>query len=191
MRIECAYTFDEYREASLALARSQDRRWFTTLGYSIVVVAGAILVFVIVVVRIATRATGGSIWPELQRNAVFIALALALCVRVFWLRSSGIRRGWKHQPELQLQRSIDISETSLLVDDSRTRVEFRWDAFRGLLETPKLFVLLPNDLSVVMIPKRAVPPGEIDALRFTLNERLTLRGAFPVLPPKPAESHPS
>ena len=53
--------------------------------------------------------------------------------------------------------------------------------------TPQdLLLLKQGDSQYLAIPKRVVPPEELDILRLALNEHLNYRGAFPVLPAKPA-----
>ena len=60
--------------------------------------------------------------------------------------------------------------------------EWRWEAFTALVETKNLLLLRQTDNTFLIIPKRAIPPGQIDSLRFEFNSRIPAPGAFPVPP---------
>jgi len=186
MRIECAYTFEDYREANLALARSKKRQWYGTLAFTAVVFVAALAMIGVSFVQLRTRSMSGPHWWRVSLNVAAIVAGVYLCARILTARSVNIRRAWNRQPELQLQRRFDVGDSSVVMDDSSSRMEFQWSTFRGFIETRHLLVLQPNDVSMLIIPKRAIPPAELEALRAVLHERVGRTGAFPVLPPKSA-----
>jgi hypothetical protein len=183
MQIQFTLTFDDYREANGAVIRSRKNRWLARFGVISLLLLIALLLVVIVVVTIANRQTGQSVWPELKQEWPFLALAAYLMFVALTSPRRALRRGWRAQPNLQLGRRIEVGETSLVIDDSQTRMEFKWNAFLRHVESPNLFVLLPNEMMLVMIPKRALGgDAQVAEFRRLLDERVarpTVPG-FPV-----------
>jgi hypothetical protein len=76
------------------------------------------------------------------------------------------------------------------------RIEYQWEAFHAFDETPGLFLLYTTDprraevLRFHVVPKRAFPePTSLDDFRRLLIDHVHPHdGAFPVLPPKRAET---
>lgn len=99
-----------------------------------------------------------------------------------------VRRAWRGQPALELQQTMELNDAGLSMDDKQSRSEYTWDAFIQFLETRNLFLLFPSKLTFFIIPKRAVPPTDLDMLREMLSERISRNSAFPVLPPKSSEA---
>jgi hypothetical protein len=190
MQLAFSYSFDDYREANRAVFRSQRRAWYRWLGWTLLFTFAALLGLVLITVTIANRATGQSVWPELKRNAIVLAAAVWLLYSALSARSRHIRRGWRAQPALQLGQRLEISDTSLVTDDSQTRVEFKWNAFVRFVESRNVFVLMPTEMSLVIIPKRAFPNAEaVQDFRRLLETRV-LRPApgFPVVESQAAKA---
>ncbi len=160
MQLTFTYTFEDYREANDAVFRSTQRPWFRRISVAIMGIAGVLLFGVVVIVSIANIQTGQSIWPELKRQWIMIAAAVYLCISALTGRRRALKRGWRSQPMLQVRQTIDVGAASLTVDDSQTRADFKWNAFQRFVETPNLFVLLPSEMSLVIVPKRAFTTAE-------------------------------
>lgn len=182
MQIEFTLTFDDYREANDAILRSRKNRWLSRFGLLAVFLFVAALLAVFVVVTIANRATGQSMLPELKQKWVWLVLAAYLTFVALTAHGRALRRGWRGQPSLQLRRRVEIGENALVVDDSQTRVEHKWNAFVRYIEAPNLFVLMPSDVTLVIIPKRSLTePGAVDGFRRLLDERVA-RPSVPGFP---------
>ena len=187
MKLTFSYTFADYREANRAHARSNKLRWLIRTSVTVLFLLVACLMMTLLVRSQATPGTGKIGWVNLKPILPWLLVSGGLIVWALAAPYLTVRRAWLGQPAMQLQQTVEITDAGLVIDDEQSRNEYKWNAFIRLVESRNLFLLFPSNLVFVMIPKRAVPPGELDAFRFTLNERLTLRGAFPVLPPKPNE----
>lgn len=62
---------------------------------------------------------------------------------------------WKPQIDQQRPKEMELRVGGLVISDGVSRYECQWIAFLRGVETPNLFVLSPNSLSMLMIPKRA------------------------------------
>lgn len=185
MRLEFSYTFDDYREANRAHARLNKLRWLIRTFFTILFLLLALLVLTVLVVSQATPETGKIGWANIKPILPWLVICGVMILYSLIASPLALRRAWRGQPALQLQQTMEISDAGLVVDDKQSRSEFTWNAFIRLLETRNLFLLFPSKLTFFIIPKRAVPPGELDTFRLMLNQRVNRTGAFPVLLPKP------
>jgi len=85
---------------------------------------------------------------------------------------------------MQQPKTLEITDEGVRMSDPLAFTEWRWASFTGLVESANLLLLRQADNTFVVIPKRAVPPGQLDTLRADLTARMPAPGAFPVLPPK-------
>ena len=100
------------------------------------------------------------------------------------LRGTFPRNVYERNTSLQQPKTLDITDSGVRMTDALSFTEWRWESFTGLVESANLFLLRQADNTFVMIPKRAVPLGQLDLLRADLESRMPAPGAFPVLPPK-------
>jgi hypothetical protein len=124
-------------------------------------------------------------WPQLRRILPWFSLFVVLWVIMFWFRRRAGRMLWKHNPVLRRPHTLDIDDDGVRLAHEQAMTQWTWPNFIGLTETENLLLLRQAKATYVIIPKRAVPEGQLDALRLLLAERVGLPGAFPVLPPKP------
>ncbi len=185
MKLEFSYTFDDYREANRAHARMNKVRWLTRMFFTMLFLLVACLMLTLLVVSSATPQTGEIGWANIKPILPWLVICGAFIVWSVAASSIALRRAWRGQPAMQLQQSLEISDRGVVVDDVQSRIEYSWNAFMRLLETRNLFLLFPSKLAFIMIPKRAVPRGEVDALRLMLGERVGHTGGFPVHPSPP------
>jgi hypothetical protein len=187
MKLTFSYTFADYREANRAHARRNKLRWLIRTSFTVLVLLLACLMISFLVRSTATPGTGRIEWANLRPILPWLLASGGLIGWALAAPYLTVRRAWLGQPAMQLQQTVEISDAGLVIDDEQSRNEYKWNAFIRLVESRNLFLFFPSNLVFIMIPKRAIPPGELDAFRMMLNERLTLRGAFPVLPPKPSD----
>jgi hypothetical protein len=182
MVLEFAHTFDDYREANNAVIRSRKGRWLTRFGMSVLLLMLAALLVVMFVVTIANHETGRSFVPELKREWVMLAAAAYMSFVALTAHGRALRRGWRLQPNLQLGRRVTIGDECIVVNDAQVRAEYKWSALQRYVESVNLFVLLPSEMILVMIPKRAFAgPADVDQFRALLDERV-VRPAVPGFP---------
>lgn len=191
MKFTFSYTFDDYREANRAHARMNKVRWLIRTLFTILFLLGALFMLTVLVVSQATPGTGELGWANIKPILPWLVICGAFMVWSLAATSIALRRAWRGQPALQLQQTIEIGDAGLVVDDVQSRNEYSWNAFIRFIETRNLFLLFPSSLVFVIIPKRAIAPSELDALRTMLGERIGQGSAFPVLPLKaPAGQQP-
>jgi hypothetical protein len=203
MRLEFTYTGDDFVEAQVAATgtalgdehnsrgRSVARR---LLGWILFLALTVCLYYLLQ--KTATRPTPAAAPTQPQSDTllewVVPMLPWLLVFGFIWFlvfrQLRAARRVWEHDPALRQPQTMDLTETCIRLADTLSASEWRWEAFTGVTETANLFVLKRGEGSVVIIPKRGAPPGQLDALRLLLAERVHEPGAFPVLPPKPPPS---
>jgi hypothetical protein len=99
------------------------------------------------------------------------------------LMKRNIQRMWDGQPILHRPKHFVLGNDACEVSDSLCRLEHRWTGIVRFIETPNLFMLMTGDFGYLLVPKRAIPQGQIAAFQQFLREHIHphLR-AFPVLP---------
>jgi hypothetical protein len=118
-------------------------------------------------------------WPWLP--------VLACCAWMIYrtIRSIGaFERLWKQNPTFQLRHRLEAGDLGLLIDNSRTRVETRWFAWKRFVETPQQFLLYSPDGNFHFIPKRGfAAEAQVDEFRDLLRRHVqgSAQG-FPVQP---------
>ncbi|MGB7157683.1 MAG: YcxB family protein [Tepidisphaeraceae bacterium] len=199
MRLEFTYTSNDFMEMHTVATREslKTRRPNTSFGKLLdwtVFVGLSVALFMVMQPPKTAPPPGAAPVPVPATSNSLLSwvmpmLPAALMLGVFWFyfirQFRAARRGWESNPVTQQPKTMDLTEASVRLSDALLSTEWRWEAFIKLVETKTLLLLKQGDGTFVMIPKRAAPPGELDALRLLLNERVGLPGAFPVLPPKP------
>jgi len=131
----------------------------------------------------------------------FVPWIIAVMVLPFILRiytNALIRMQWLKKPSLQRPKMMELSDEHIVVHDLHSVTTYRWSAFLRFREMENLFVLMTEDSTFLMVPKRNLPDNatmvEFRALLQThIAEGYFLtvpQGAFPVvnavsLPPPP------
>jgi hypothetical protein len=136
----------------------------------------------------AVRVSSPDPWPMLIRMSPFILIIAALWIFAKfgggWLGRRGARKLWEREATLKEPHTIEITDEGVRLASTSSSTAWKWPNFTHLTETANLFLLKQSDGTHLIVPKRAVPPGELERLRLMIEEHLGVSGAFPVLPPK-------
>ena len=200
MRLEFTYTGEDFTEAHLAAVHDQSaqpaasrtflNRRVTLIGW-VAFVFLAVFLFTLLSRNRAVPAPAPAA-PVPATNPVLGWLVPVIpWVLVFgfiWLfvfrQMRAARRAWEREPGMDQPKLLELTDAGVRLSDALASTEWRWSAFTKMVETSNLFLLRRGDGPFVIIPKRAAPASEVDALRVILAERMHEPGAFPVLPPK-------
>ncbi len=185
MQLEFFHTYDEYRQANRAYARMNKLRWLIRTLFTALFLLIALLMLYFLVVSRKSAETGKIGWTNITPILPWLIVCGAMLAWALLGGSIALRRAWRGQPGMQLRQTLVINDAGLMVSDAQSRNEYTWGAFNRLLETRNLFLLFPSDLIFIIIPKRVVPPDQLQELRRLLDDRIRRASAFPVLPPKP------
>jgi hypothetical protein len=78
--------------------------------------------------------------------------ALALIVRVF--NRAVVRNSWLGHPSLQRPYTLEMDDERLTTHSLNTDMVYRWGAFLRFRETENLYILVTEDSTFLMVPKR-------------------------------------
>ena len=193
----------------LRLARS--RAAFGDKGYSRIKnigrSGGAILIALFIGGVYAAKVLPPVEWRVGRTGAMavsFIPWIIAVMLLPFILRlytNSVIQIQWLKKPSLRRPKEIELNNEGVVVHDLHSVTAYRWSAFLRFRETENLFVLVTEDSTFLMVPKRHLSDNatmvEFRAMIQThIAEGYFLtvpQGAFPVinaatLPPPPLAS---
>ena len=135
---------------------------------------------------------------EIAYDVGFIVLVIAMFLNnASLLILSKIRQrlyGWVDQRQLHGPHAAEVGESGVTINNPRSHLEYRWEAFAGFRETANLIILYLSPAICQILPKRATQdPQEMDDLRALLSGKIPeghlLRpsSGFPVgHPPIPA-----
>jgi hypothetical protein len=101
----------------------------------------------------------------LALGAYFVAQRLVL-----WPRK--MRREFAQYPDHGSTRTLQLDQVGIVATTSHGSGTMLWSRFSKFLETDKVFVLLAPPRFLYTIPKRSVPPEDMDRLRAFLNQKL-------------------
>lgn len=131
----------------------------------------------------------------------WLIVLLLMPLVVHWYARATIAAAWEQKPSLHRPKMLEFTDEHVLGSDVNSTSVYRWSAFVRYRETDNLFVLLTEDTTIVMVPKRYLNDhAMMVAFRAILQthigegEFLTVPpGAFPVvnaatLPPPPLAS---
>jgi hypothetical protein len=164
MQIRFTLTAEEYAEAQQYWQRRLAPRW-TRMGSGFVFwVIGIIFILCGVLLLIA------SVWFG---AILCIAYGLFLVAWRLFLREFRFQREFRRSKTLQGEMTMDITEEGLWTSSSYGEGAAKWDTFSRYLETPHLFLLSVPPRLFYLIPKRAFVPGELDAVRQLLEEKIS------------------
>lgn len=91
-----------------------------------------------------------------------------------------IRQLWEQQPSLTRQRTIDIGPDGFMCDEKVVLRRYEWVALARFVETERLMLACPSDISFEIIPKRAfTSPADLEAARALLQTQIRDRESGP------------
>ena len=100
------------------------------------------------------------------------------------LRGKGsILQGWKSSPHFQRPVAFEIFDAGTSWTNAVSRIQYKWDAYVRVRESPTLFLLYTGYTPTVIVPKRAFASKEaITAFRELVRWKVASRSlpAFPV-----------
>ena len=137
----------------------------------------------------------GTLFPH-AAWALYVGIIFAISARA---SRRQIEQLWEMQPSLTRQRTIDFSEAGVAVDEKVAARRYTWPSLVRLIETERLLLVCPSDVTFEVIPVRAFgSPGDLEAARALLRDNIRDResspAAFAVIPTAalapPAETRP-
>jgi hypothetical protein len=201
MRLEFTYTAVDLQEMAQAAAKPENARQSGALAIGksrnlfgwVIFIGLAVVLFIFLQNRSVTVPPATPLpapkWGVLEWATSFVPWLLVFGFIWFFvyrqMRNLSPRSVYEHTSSMQQPKSLDITDAGVRMSDALASTEWRWESFTGLVETANLLLLRQADNTFVIIPKRAVPAAELDALRYELQSHIPAPGAFPVLPPKP------
>ena len=173
MRIEFEYTFNDLREGIWWGRRA--RTTAAVLGWLVFLEYGAF-----------------ALWHQQARQPVdlrrdwaamlpWVAFPLFVVVVMLDHLYQRPRSAWKTQPTFHLPQSIELDHQGVRARCSLLDAHYSWNYFLRWMESPNLLLLIMPGKFRLIIPKRAVPPEQLSALRDLVDSRVQgpTRG-FPV-----------
>ena len=130
----------------------------------------------------------GTLMPQLP----WLAFALLLLVATIRQVKHQQKLAWDTDPRLTQPKTVDLSVYGVSVDETLAQRTYQWPALHRFLETPRLLILCPTELSLEPLPKRCfASPEEISAARALITHQLAAArttSAFPVRSNTPSQS---
>lgn len=83
-----------------------------------------------------------------------------------------LKRAFHKDNGLHGEMSIVLNDQEMKIRGTRGESKIYWHAFSKSVETPNLFVLSTRPRVFYMIPKRALAPGDLDAVRVLLAQKV-------------------
>ena len=91
-------------------------------------------------------------------------------VSFFWPRR--MKREFAQYPDHLAEKTVEFDEEKIVTQTSHGKSETDWKRFGRYLETDKLFVLFARPRFLFVVPKRVVPPNELDQFQELLRRKL-------------------
>lgn len=131
----------------------------------------------------------------------WIVVLLLMPLVIHWYARATIGAAWEQKTSLHRPRILEITDEHLVGSDENSTSILRWSAFVRYRETDNLFVLVTEDATIIMVPKRYLKDhAMMIEFRALLQSHIAdgqfstvPQGAFPVvnavtLPPPPLAS---
>ena len=196
LTIEYQFTFEEYKEASEALAaayrKGKGKRFQLNYPFKIgrgifgwvLFIALAIMLFLLLNQR------GGAARPAARPMDVILPIIPWVLILGFvWFFLYRQLRGWQQRawdsnPIWHRPRRVHIDDDGITFTDPVSEHRSSWAAYVKFDETPNLFLLFLTSMTAEMIPKRAFPDAKsLDDFRELLSRTISPpQAAFPVIP---------
>ena len=199
MRIEFFYNPDDFQELQRVLAQSEPSGQKVKRLVGWVVFIGLAVVLFIYLNRSKSLSAPPAPAPPAQHSTsglvIFVVSMLVACsvlAGLLYLQFVLPRRQFgkmflQANPEMQLAQTMEITDEGVSRITPSSHHSWRWDAFSRVLENQYVIVLQRGPIDYLVVPKRAVPPGELEALGVLLYAKIqSPTGAFPVTVTRPA-----
>ncbi len=166
------YTFDwrpgEHARVTALLVRDRMRRPLARIFFlSVAVVVALALALSVLAIVGGDPALAFPLLPLALAVAALSLLAPALVGR---LQAWQIRRV---DPNLSAPIHHRLTPEGVHMELRTTRVELGWDGMAAVRETPDFFLFLYSPRHAYYLPKRAVPVGEVEAVRGYIRAHRT------------------
>ena|SRR5437868_9405333 len=160
MRLTYRITKKEFLEAHWAHRRRRRGAWIVLVSIAIfillalaMVIAGAIL----------NRDAGA-----LRDQWVFLLFSALWFSYLFILPAIYFRRIYIKDPRFAREWITEIADDGIRVDTGVTQIRTNWSAYYDFRETKNLILLYFAPTAFMVVPKRALPPAELEAFRRLL-----------------------
>jgi hypothetical protein len=190
--LEFQYTFEEFKEAAMALAFGKRRPSFKGGLFGWVLFGGLSIMLFVLLQRQAPPAPRGSARPTNPPQLLDIVLPMLPWVFVFaiiwFVVFRALRRryqnAWDTHPDFHRLHTVEIDEDGITWSDPVSQSRRLWDGYVKFKETPHLFLVYRGEMVAEIIPKRAFSSADsINEFRVTLQRNIRLaESAFPVIP---------
>lgn len=158
------YTFDwmpgEHARVTALLVRDRMRRPLARILFL------SIAVVVVLAVALSVLAIAGGdpslAFPLLPLALVVGALSVTTPALIGRLQAWQIRRV---DPNLASPIHHHLTPEGVRIELRTTRVELGWEGMAGVRETPDFFLFHYSPRHAYYLPKRVLPPGEVDEVR--------------------------
>ena len=147
-----------------------------TLAYKLGLILFGVLPVIILVV---TMAGGASLWSAITANPFGILAGPVLLVVGFpLLQYWSVWTYHRNHPTLRGEQSFSFTPTHLKMSGPLHNTDLDWGAVRRVVETPSFFLFYISKTTAYFLPLRAIPSGDLRALREQLTQWLPGRVAF-------------
>jgi hypothetical protein len=185
LRLDIEGTFEEYLAVNLIYNREQRRKsWLLKIFWSIYAVLVVLFLALAACLSWYERKHRGDMGPPEDMSGVWrlvwIAVAYLAVAGVLYLLvlrlalPRYLKRVWVKSPDARLPRVLLITDEGVTETTELSNATYRWGGFIRWLETDEFFLLNPNPVSVVIIPKRVLATAaDVEALRQFLAAHIT------------------
>jgi hypothetical protein len=154
LRIVATISFEQFNEAILAMRKKYQQQNKKTQRANIVFTVVASLALAIAVRTSSAEVIGFSV--------VLIIFFVVLWIWSKWRAGRCLKQTYEVQRKQLNGQVMDIEESGISGqwEDGNASYQYKWLAFEGFLDLPNEFLLLPNSVSFVRIPKEFLSPDE-------------------------------
>jgi hypothetical protein len=164
-----ARTMPEPRNMVIRAARRSGKRWLGILGWMYVL---GLLIAASILCGNNPPAQSPAVAPwaaALGPRLPWIFLLVLLMSFVAFAQRGNIRKAWRSAPRFRRAHEIEIVAERIVVSSAVSRWELNWEGVVCFVESENLFLIYPDLLSFIIIPKRAFPD---DAQRSAFRNML-------------------
>jgi hypothetical protein len=164
MEVTFQLTADDFRHGMIAVRkRSRWRRWTYWFGFAVVV---PIIIFGVTLLVAYPHS-------EIRQDSwIMLGGSVFWMVFIRTLPRLSARMQFRRTPSVQNPMTIAISESGLHVQSPHGDSQVAWSAYMGWGEEESVFVLLPQPLIYLPIPKRAFTEQQQAEFREALRRNI-------------------
>lgn len=170
MTIDFQFTLDDYRNAFRTHFRTGASAWMRWMLRFCLVVGVVFLLIGILFVVTGQRALNVAL-PPFVFGAFWVWIGAGGSYRL------SAKNQFSRSPMLREPRRMEFSENGIKTDAGLASSEVSWKAFIRYVESKDSFLLYTSPACFNIIPKRALQPGQVDALRRLLNGNVGIKAA--------------